>query len=101
MTLKVEFSAENRQQADTILNDLLAKRLVTGGQFIETPARFLWKGEVTDMDYCTVTSFTLPKHKESIIRAITAMSEEEVPMIAFYPLEGNEALEEWVGKTCP
>lgn len=36
---KLEVSAENRKQADAILNALLDKNLVTGGQFIETPAR--------------------------------------------------------------
>jgi hypothetical protein len=46
---EVKISAENQAQADTILNSLLEKKLVTGGQFIIAPARFLWKGAVQDM----------------------------------------------------
>lgn len=38
---EIKISAENRQQADVILNSLLDKKLVTGGQFISAPARFL------------------------------------------------------------
>lgn len=100
MALKVEISAENKQQADDILNDLLAKKLVTGGQFIKTPARFLWKGEVTDMEYCTITSFTITKHKEAVIEAVRKTSQEEVPMVTFTPFEGNEELERWIEQTC-
>ncbi|HEY1645918.1 MAG TPA: hypothetical protein VGF75_06135 [Candidatus Saccharimonadales bacterium] len=45
---EVKISAENQQQADTILNSLLEKKLVTGGQFLVAPARFLWKGKVNN-----------------------------------------------------
>ncbi|HJQ09184.1 MAG TPA: hypothetical protein VJ836_06915 [Candidatus Saccharimonadales bacterium] len=41
---EVKISAENQDQTDTILNSVLKKRLVTDGQFVGTPARFLWKG---------------------------------------------------------
>ncbi len=100
MTLKVEISAETKEQASDILNVLLEQKLVTGGQFIESPARFLWKGEVTDMNYVTTTSFTLPKHKNAIISEVGKVSKEEVPMIAFLPFEGNKKLERWIEDTC-
>lgn len=95
----VEISAENQQQADAILNALLEKKLVTGGQFIQAPARFWWKGEVVDMDYITITSFTVESYKQQIIEVVEAVSAEEVPMVRFTKIEGNAKLEAWIKET--
>lgn len=97
--LKVEISAEDKNQAYAVLDTLISKKLATGGQIIQTPARFLWKGEVVDMDYCTVTSFTLEKNKPAIIEAVKAVSVEEVPMVVFLPFDGNQELLNWVNTT--
>lgn len=96
---QVQISAENKEQADKILNSLLDKKLVTGGQIINAPARFLWKGEITDMDYYTITSFTNETHKEAIIEDVKKTSIEEVPMIQFISFEGNKELINWINKT--
>lgn len=95
----VEISAENQDQADKIVNALLEKKLVTGGQFIHAPARFRWKGEIVDMDYVTITSFTVEKHKDAIIRLASEVSKETLPMIRFTPFEGNPKLQEWIEET--
>lgn len=97
--LTIEVSSESRKQADKILNTLLDKKLVTGGQFIDAPARFRWKGEIVDMDYVTITSFTTQAHKAEIIELAERASEEEVPMIRFIPFEGNPKLEKWIDET--
>jgi uncharacterized protein involved in tolerance to divalent cations len=98
---KVEVSAENHVQAGVILDSLLAKRLVTGGQFIAAPARFLWKGEITNMrHYVTITSFTTGKHKEAIMADVRHTSVEDVPMITFTVLDAlNQELRDWVDQT--
>ena len=96
---KLEISAENTEQADAILNALLAKHLVTGGQFIEAPARFRWKGEIIDIGYVTITSFTIATHKEAITSVVEEVSEEEVPMIALIPFEANKKLADWIKST--
>lgn len=97
--LKVEFSAETKDQASDILNALLAARLVTGGQFFNAPARFSWKGAVIDIDYYTVTSFTLAKHKQEIAETIGKLSIEEIPMITFLAMDGNPELLQWITDT--
>lgn len=97
--LQVSISAENKDQADKILNSLLEKKLVTGGQLINAPARFLWKGRVQDMDYYTITSFTKNAHKQAIIDDVKTTSIEEVPMIWFTEFEGNEEFLKWVDAT--
>lgn len=98
LVYEVRISAENQSQADTILNSLLKKKLVTGGQFIAAPARFLWKGEITDMaEYITITSYTTDKHKAAIIEDVRKTSVEEVPMITFTAYdEVNQELREWI-----
>lgn len=81
---EVKISAEDQAQADAILNSLLEKRLVTGGQFIKAPARFLWKGKIEDMDYMTITSYTTDKHKEAIMTDFLNTSQEELSMIEIF-----------------
>ena len=97
---EVKISAENQEQADTILNSLLDKKLVTGGQFLKSPARFLWKGEVVDMDYVTITSYTIDKYKAKVIEDVRRTSAEEVPMITFVTIDDlNDELRDWIDGT--
>jgi uncharacterized protein involved in tolerance to divalent cations len=97
---KVEISAENMQQANDILDALLAKKLVTGGQIIQAQAHFLWKGSVNDMpEYCTITSFTTERHKSAIIDEAKRVTVEEVPMIWFSEIDTNKELADWIEAT--
>lgn len=98
---EVKISAENQAQADVILNSLLAKKLVTGGQFVVAPARFLWKGKVIDMaEYVTIISYTTDKHKQAVIEDVRKTSAEEVPMITFAaPDDLNQELRDWIDRT--
>ncbi len=90
-----------QEQADTILNSLLDKKLVTGGQFITAPARFLWKGEINNMaQYVTITSYTTDRHKDAVIEDVRNTSVEEVPMITFVlPDDLNQELRDWIDST--
>jgi len=82
---EVFISAENQGQADMILNPLLEKKLVTGGQFLYADARFLWKRKIHNMPgYVTITSFATEKYKDAVIKDISKTSAEEVPMIRFF-----------------
>ena len=96
---EVFISAENQAQADTILNSLLEKKLATGGQFLRSPARFLWKGAVEEMDYVTITSFTTANKKDKLIEDVEATTVEEFPMIRLMPVEVNQKLADWITKT--
>jgi uncharacterized protein involved in tolerance to divalent cations len=96
---EVFISAENQAQADTILNSLLAQKLATGGQFLRSPARFLWKGQVENMDYLTITSFTTAANKTAVIEDVELTSSEDFPMIRFVPVEVNDKLAIWIEQT--
>jgi uncharacterized protein involved in tolerance to divalent cations len=97
--LQVSISAETQQQADDILNLLLTRKLVTGGQIIGAPARFLWKGQIVDMDYYTITAFTLRDFRDDVITQVKSISVEEVPMVWFTEIDGNAELLHWIEKT--
>ncbi len=97
---EVKISAEDQEQADKILNSLLEKKLVTGGQFIKAPARFLWKSKVTDMEYITITSYTTDTQKQAVMEDVRKTSEEEVPMVTFVvPNDLNKELRDWIDET--
>jgi uncharacterized protein involved in tolerance to divalent cations len=96
---EVFISAETKDQANKIIDSLMSKKLATGGQFFESPAKFLWKGKVTEMEYVTITSFTTDAKKQALIDDVEATSEEEVPMIRFVAVDTNEKLADWVRQT--
>ena len=97
--LQVFISAEDKEQADKILNSLLNKKLVSGGLLLNAPARFWWKGEIANMNYYNISTFTKEKHKKAIIDDVKKTSIEEVPMIWFTKFEGNEELLKWIDET--
>jgi len=97
---EVKISAENQEQADLILNSLLEKRLVTGGQFLKAPARFLWKGKITDMEYITILTYTNNEHKNAVMDDVRKTTDEEVPMMTFtLPDDINVELRDWIDAT--
>lgn len=89
---QVFISAENRKQANVVLDALLAKKLILGGPIIQGPAKFWWKGNIEEMDYCYILTYTTEQHKEAIVAETEKASVEEVPMISFIPFDGNEGL---------
>ena len=50
----VLISAEDKEQADTILDALLEKKLIFGEPILEGPAKFWWKGEICEMNYAYI-----------------------------------------------
>jgi uncharacterized protein involved in tolerance to divalent cations len=97
---EVKISAENQEQANDILHTLLEKKLITGGQILEAPAHFLWKGSINNMPtYCIMWSYTTSEHKQAVIDEAKEASAEEVPMIWFTPIEANEELLSWIKET--
>jgi len=95
----VSISAENTEQANTILDALLAEKLVFGGPIRCSRDKFWWKGEVIEQDYCFIHSYTREDLKERVTEVAEAASVEDVCMISFVPCESNRALSELLDKT--
>lgn len=96
---QVLISAEDKEQATDILDALLEKKLILGGPILEGPAKFWWKGEIVEMDYAYILTYTTEKHKEAIVGEVNKTAEEEIPMISFIPFEANDALKKLIDET--
>lgn len=97
---EVRISAENQLQANKIIDSLLNKKLVTGGQFVHQPARFLWKRKVIDINYVMINSYTKHQNVDIIIEDVRLTTEEEVPMITFVKIDRlNSELASWIDLT--
>ncbi len=74
--------------------------MLTGGQIISAPSRFLWKGEIIDMpEYTMINSYTIEENRQAIIESVRKTSIEEVPMITFTQFMANEELAAWIDNT--
>ena len=90
--LRVMISCEIRQQGLNILEALIKKQLAFGGPVFSGPAKFLWKSEIVEHDYCYIFTFTHEDLRDALIREAEAVSVEAICMISFSPLDGNNAL---------
>ena len=66
--LQVLISSEQRAQALRLLDHLLRKRLIFSGPVFNGPARFLWKNEIVEHDYCWTITFTRDDLRDELIR---------------------------------
>lgn len=96
---QVLISAENKEQANTILDALLKKKLILGGPILEGPAKFWWKGEIVEMNYAYILTYTIGSLKEKVVEETKTACVEEVPMISFIPFEGNSELVKLIDET--
>ena len=61
--LQAFISAENKKQANKILDVLLKKKLIAGGLILHGPTRFWWKGKIINTNYYNISAFTLLREK--------------------------------------
>jgi uncharacterized protein involved in tolerance to divalent cations len=97
--LQVFISAENSEQASKIRDALMLKKIIPGGPILQGPAKFWWKEEMVEMDYCYIFSYTTADRKDELISEVKLNSVEEVPMVTFTTFEANQELLDWIDKT--
>lgn len=90
--LQVLISAENVEQANIILDALLPQKLIFGGPVLQGPAKFWWKGEICEMNYAYILTYTREDLKDRMIAEAEKASSEEVCMVSCIPMEANDAL---------
>jgi uncharacterized protein involved in tolerance to divalent cations len=90
---QVLISAELRTQGLRLLEHLISKRLIFGGPVLSGPARFLWKNEIVEHDYCWIITFTREDLRDELIKEAESESAEAVCMITFSPLDGSPAMQ--------
>jgi hypothetical protein len=90
---QVLISAELRTQGLRLLEHLITKRLVFGGPVLSGPARFLWKNEIVEHDYCWIIRFTREDLRDELIKEAERESAEAICMITFSPFDGSPAMQ--------
>ena len=90
--LQVMFSSEMSTQGLRLLEHLIRKRLIFGGPVFSGPARFLWKNEIVEHNYCWTITFTREDLRDELIREAEKESAEAVCMITFTPFDGSPVM---------
>jgi len=90
---QVLISSELRTQGMRLLEHLIGKHLIFGGPVLSGPARFLWKNEIVEHDYCWVLTFTREDLRDELIREAENESAEAICMICFTPFDGSPAFQ--------
>ena len=90
--LQVMFSSEMSTQGLRLLEHLIRKRLIFGGPVFSGPARFLWKNEIVEHNYCWTITFTREDLRDELIREAEKESAEAVCMMTFTPFDGSPAM---------
>jgi hypothetical protein len=91
--LQVLISAELRTQGMRLLEHLIRKHLIFGGPVFSGPARFLWKNEIVEHDYCWILTFTREDLRDELVREAEGHSVEAICMISFTPFDGSPAFQ--------
>ena len=90
---QVLISSELRTQGLRLLEHLISKRLIFGGPVLSGPARFLWKNEIVEHDYCWIVTFTREDLRDELIKEAESESAEAICMITFTPFDGSPAMQ--------
>src|SRR5258708_38827622 len=91
--LQVLISTELRTQGLRLLEHLISKRLIFGGPVLGGPARFLWKNEIVEHDYCWIITFTREDLRDELIQEAEKESAEAICMTTFSPFDGSPAMQ--------
>jgi len=94
-------SATCEEEAKTILETLLEKHLVAGGLISEGFSHHWWQGKIDREKYYNISSFTLLKNKDQIIRVVEELSADDTPVVAFFKIEeASEKTLKWIDENC-
>ncbi len=89
-------SANSQDQANAILDSLLREKAISGGLITHGPSRYWWKGVIEEQEYYNISAFIPAANKENIIETVRQISQDETPIVAFFPIEGNQDFLDWI-----
>lgn len=92
-------SAPSKEEAEALLDHLLTKRIVAGGLITHGPSRYWWEGKIEEKEYYNISIFIPERNKEILIQAVREVSSDETPIVALFPMEGNQDFLDWVDET--
>lgn len=89
-------SAPDEAQARQILDALLIQKIVAGGLISHGPSRYWWDGEIVEQDYYNISIFIPASNRERLIQTVRSISSDETPIVALFPMDGNQDFLDWV-----
>lgn len=96
MYIKAVISATSKQEADEISDMLIREGLIAGTMIHSGPSRYHWDGEIVEKEYYRVQGHTLERHEDEIVEKVEEMHEDDVPIIEFTDVRGNQGFLDWI-----
>lgn len=103
MTMKycqVTISATSKEEANTISDFLVSKKLIAGSLIINGDSRYWWENKIenkiVEKVYFNIQAFSLSAKKEQIISEVKKLHSDKCPIVAFVPLDGNSEFLAWI-----
>ncbi len=94
-------SATSEEEATAILDSLLEKHLVAGGLITDGFSNHWWEGKIDREKYYNISSFTISKNRDEIIKIVESLSRDDTPIIAFFKIDSaSEKTFQWVEENC-
>lgn len=92
-------SASSKEEANTILDALLTEKIVAGGLITHGPSRYWWEGKIAEKEYYNISTFIPASKKDLVIKHVREISKDETPIVALFPMEGNQDFLDWVDES--
>ena len=92
-------SAPDKEQSGAILDSLLMQKIVAGGLISHGPSRYWWEGKIAEQDYYNISVFIPASKKELLIADVRKISKDETPIVALFPMDGNQEFLDWVDES--
>jgi periplasmic divalent cation tolerance protein len=96
MHIKAVISATSKEEADRISDKLTQKELVAGTLITDGDSRYHWKGDIVEETYYNISCYTLDPKKETIIEHVEDLHSDDVPIIEFTEIDGNQDFLDWI-----
>jgi periplasmic divalent cation tolerance protein len=89
-------SAPSKEVAEKVLDTLLNQKIIAGGLITHGPSRYWWKGKIENQEYYDVSTFIPLSKKEILIGEVRKLTPDETPIVALFPMDGNQDFLDWI-----
>lgn len=94
--LAVKFTVNNKEQATDITKKLLAEKLIACANICPISSVYFWNGKLEEAEEMEIICKTTIKLHNRVVARIMELHPYDLPGIAAYPVEANEAYALWV-----
>lgn len=96
MVYKVRISASSKEEGKKISDKLIEAQLVAGTLITSGKSRYHWEGEIEQQTYYNIQAYSLEELKQEITQKVESMHSDDVPIIEYIEIEGNQKFLDWV-----